>query len=134
MLWQKVDDRCHRGQPAAPEIGGMKEPTDSVDEPENQHESTYGLLIRSEEKGRNMLEMAIYPLLIIGAIIAIWQFVVQPMESPSMNTKGGSVFQGKAANICRVNRPPESNARPRDPEPVGRNMMRLVIAASPALL
>jgi hypothetical protein len=80
----------------------MKEPTDPVEEPENQHESAYGLLIRSEEKGRDVLEMAIYPLLIIGAIIAIWQFVVQPMESPSTNTKGGSVFQGHAANICRV--------------------------------
>jgi hypothetical protein len=93
MPWQKVDDHCHRGQPAAPEIGGMNEPTDPVDEPENQHESTYGLLIRSEEKGRNVLEMVIYPLLIIGAIVAIWQFVVQPMESPSMNAKEGLGFQ-----------------------------------------
>jgi hypothetical protein len=78
---------------AAPEIGCMNEPTDPADEPENQHESTYGLLIRSEEKGRNALEMVIYPLLIIGAIVAIWQFLVQPMESRSMNTKGDSVFQ-----------------------------------------
>lgn len=80
---------------AAPEIGGMKEPTDPVDEPENQHESTYGLLIRSEEKSRNALEMVIYPLLSIGAIVAIWQFVLQPMKSPSINTKEGSVFQEK---------------------------------------
>ena len=71
----------------------MNEATDPVDEPENQHESTYRLLIRSEEKGRNLLEMVIYPLLIIGAIVAIWQFVVQPMESSSLNRKGGSVFQ-----------------------------------------
>ena len=80
---------------AAPDIGGMKEPTEPVDEPENQHESTYGLLIRSEEKSRNVLEMLIYPLLIIGAIVAIWQFVLQAMELPSMNGKGGSAFQEK---------------------------------------
>ena len=79
----------------APDRSYMKEPTDPVDAPENQHESTYGLLIRSEEKSRNVLEMVIYPLLIIGAIVAIWQFVLQAMELPSMNAKGGSVFQEK---------------------------------------
>lgn len=65
----------------------MKKPTNAIDEPENQHESTYALLMRSEEKSRNLLEMVIYPLLIIGAIIAIWQFVIQPMEVPLGHTK-----------------------------------------------
>jgi hypothetical protein len=87
---------------AAPEIGDMNEPTDPVDEPENQHDSTYGLLIRSEEKGRNVLEMVIYPLLIIGAIVAIWQFVVQPMESPVHEYERRFGIPGHAANICGV--------------------------------
>jgi hypothetical protein len=65
----------------------MKEPTNAIDQPENQRESTYALLMRSEEKSRNLLEMVIYPLLIIGAIIAIWQFVLQPIELPSKNTR-----------------------------------------------
>ena len=65
----------------------MKELTDTADEPENQHESTYALLMRSEEKSRNLLEMAIYPLLIIGAIIAIRQFALQPMTAPPADTK-----------------------------------------------
>ena len=78
--------------------------------------------------------MVIYPLLIIGAIVAIWQFVLQPMKSPSINTKEGSVFQEKRFNLRRENRHPEINARPRDPELVGRNMMTLVIAASCVLL
>ena len=82
--WQKLDDHCHRGQSTALEIGCMKEPT--IDQPEDQHESTYALLMRSEEKSRNLLEMVIYPLLIIGAIIAIWQFVLQAVELPSRDT------------------------------------------------
>ena len=79
----------------APDIGDMKEPTDPVDEQKHQLESTYRILIRSEEKSRNVLELVIYPLLIIGAIVAIWQFLLQAMELPSMNAKGGSVFQEK---------------------------------------
>ena len=67
----------------------MKELTKPANAPENPHESTYALLIHSEEKGRNVLEMVIYPLLIVGAMIAIWQFVLQPMELPSVDTKAG---------------------------------------------
>lgn len=66
----------------------MNELTNTIDEPENEHEeSTYALLMRSEEKSRNLLEMVIYPLLIVGAIIAIWQFVLQAVELPSTDTK-----------------------------------------------
>jgi len=83
--WQKFDDHCRRGQLAAPEISYMKEPTN--DQPEDQHESTYALLVRSEEKSRNLLEMVIYPLLITGVIIAIWQFMLQPINLPSLDTK-----------------------------------------------
>lgn len=50
MTWQKLDDRCYRGQPAAFEICCMDELTNAIDEPENQRESTYALLMRSEEK------------------------------------------------------------------------------------
>jgi hypothetical protein len=87
--WQKLDGHCHRGQSAALEIGCMNKLTNAADEPEDQHESTYALLVRSEEKTRNMLEMVIYPLLIIGAIIAIWQFVLQAVELPSADAKAG---------------------------------------------
>jgi hypothetical protein len=47
------------------------------------------LLIRSEEKGRNLLEMAIYPVLILGAIIAIWQFAQQLINFPPAGLNGG---------------------------------------------
>jgi len=66
----------------------MNERTHSTDQPENQHESTYALLIRSEEKSRNVIEMAICPILILGAAIAIWQFAQQPVNIPAAGLKG----------------------------------------------
>ena len=65
----------------------MNAQTNTTDQSENQHESTYALLIRSEEKSRNVIEMAIYPILILGAVIAIWQFVLQTVDLPSIGTK-----------------------------------------------
>jgi hypothetical protein len=54
------------------ERGFMNAKPNTVDQSQNQHEeSTYALLIRSEEKSRNVIEMAIYPVLILGAVIAI---------------------------------------------------------------
>jgi len=69
-------------------VGAMKEQTGTTDQPENQHESTYALLIRSEEKSRNIIEMAIYPILILAAVIAIWQFAQQPVDIPAAGLKG----------------------------------------------
>lgn len=54
---------------------------------QNEHESTYALLLRSEERSRNFFEMAIYPLLAIGVIIAICQFVFQAVDLPSGDIK-----------------------------------------------
>jgi cytoskeletal protein RodZ len=59
----------------------MKEQTINTSQPENEHEeSTYALLIRSEEKRRNLIETTLYSFLILGAVIAIWQFVHQPVD------------------------------------------------------
>ena len=60
----------------------MKEQTGTTDQLEDQHkESTYALLIRSE--------MAIYPILILGAVIAIWQFAQQPVNIPPAGLDAG---------------------------------------------
>jgi hypothetical protein len=67
----------------------MKEQTGTTDQPENQHESTYALLIRSEEKSRNVIEIAICPILILGAVIAIWQFAQQPINIPPVGLDAG---------------------------------------------
>lgn len=39
--------------------------------------TTYTLLVRSEEKSRDLLEAAVYAICILSAIVAIWQFVEQ---------------------------------------------------------
>ncbi len=73
-----------------PESCVMKEQTSTPAQPEDQHtEYTSALLIRSEEKSRNVIEMAIYPSLILGAIIAIWQFMQQPVNIPAAGLHAG---------------------------------------------
>jgi hypothetical protein len=46
------------------------------------HESTYALLVRSENEKRNLLEMIAYVLFILSAVAAIWQFASQPVNLP----------------------------------------------------
>jgi hypothetical protein len=46
----------------------------------DQFESTYALLVGSEEKSRSALEMVIYFPCILGPVIAIWQFAQQPVN------------------------------------------------------
>jgi hypothetical protein len=44
--------------------------------------STYRLLVQSEEKSRNILEIAIYALVGLSCLISIWQFAEQPNVLP----------------------------------------------------
>ena len=46
----------------------------------DQFESTYALLVRSEEKGRGVLEILVYALLILGVVFSIWQFAQTPLK------------------------------------------------------
>jgi hypothetical protein len=43
-------------------------------------QTTYTLLVRSEEKNRDLLETAIYAICILSVIVAIWQFVDQSSQ------------------------------------------------------
>jgi len=87
-VWQKFDDHCHRCQ-CPPREGRCHERTNKHDRSTGEpHESTYALLIRSEEKSRNLFEVAIYPLLSLGPLIAIWQFAQQPVNIPLARFKG----------------------------------------------
>ena len=45
-------------------------------------ESTYSLLVRSEEKTRDYFEAIVYALVIVCAIAAILQFTLQPDSLP----------------------------------------------------
>jgi hypothetical protein len=47
-----------------------------------KRKSIYRLLIQSEEKGRNILETALYALFAASALAAIWQFAEQPSSVP----------------------------------------------------
>ncbi len=45
-------------------------------------ESTYALLIRSEEKERSMFEGAAYLVFILSAVFSIWHVAHQPIALP----------------------------------------------------
>jgi hypothetical protein len=47
-----------------------------------EHQSSYALLVRSEEKGRSIMETVVYALLGLSVIISIWQFAQQPNHLP----------------------------------------------------
>ena len=49
----------------------------------NEFESTYALLVRSEEKNRSNLETFVYVLLVLSAIFSIWQFAHQSLKMPA---------------------------------------------------
>ncbi len=46
-------------------------------------ESTYALLLRSEEKERSISETVIYVLLILSVVFSIWQVAQQPFRLPT---------------------------------------------------
>jgi hypothetical protein len=50
------------------------------------NDTTYTLLVRSEEKGRSIMETAVYALLGLSAILSILQFVQQPERMPTTLT------------------------------------------------
>ena len=49
----------------------------------NQQESTYALLVRSEEKSRGVLEIILYALFFFSALVPLWQFAQQPVKVPA---------------------------------------------------
>jgi hypothetical protein len=81
----------------------MNKKTNPTGQPASPHESSYALLIRSEEKSRNVFEMVICPFLILGPLIAIWQFAQQPVNIPAAGLKGAPdvVCDARAQNnVC----------------------------------
>jgi len=47
------------------------------------NDTTYAMLVQSEEKGRSIMETAVYALLGVSAILSILQFVQQPERLPA---------------------------------------------------
>jgi hypothetical protein len=48
----------------------------------NEAESIYELLVHSEEKGRGVMETAVYTTCILSVVAAILQFIGQPIPVP----------------------------------------------------
>ena len=48
----------------------------------NEHESTYALLVRSEDKTRSIMETVVYGLFALSVLVSIFQFVEQPNPLP----------------------------------------------------
>jgi len=46
-------------------------------------ESTYALLVRSEEKERNVFEGAVYLAIVLSAVLSIWHVARQPIALPT---------------------------------------------------
>ena len=46
----------------------------------SHEESTYALLVRSEEINRGVLEIVLYASIALCALVSIWQFAQQPVE------------------------------------------------------
>ena len=56
--------------------------------------STYALLVRSEEKERGLFETIVYTLLVLSAVIGIWQFAYLRVPAPFANTAATQVVSG----------------------------------------
>jgi hypothetical protein len=59
----------------------------------NQFESTYALLVRSEEKGRGVLETVLYVAFILSAVLMIWQFAQSPVNVPAAGIEHRAVAE-----------------------------------------
>lgn len=55
--------------------------------------STYAMLVQSEEKERSLFETFIYGLLVLSAIVGIWQFAHLRMPTPFANTDPNATTQ-----------------------------------------
>jgi hypothetical protein len=45
-----------------------------------EFESTYALIVRSEEKSRTVLETVLYAIFVLSVIVGIWQFAQTPVK------------------------------------------------------
>ena len=56
-------------------------------------ESTYALIVRSEEKERSIFEGAVYFAVVLSALFSIWQVAKQPLALPLTTIHTTSISQ-----------------------------------------
>ena len=61
-------------------------------------ESTYALIVRSEEKERSIFEGAVYFAVVLSALFSIWQFATQPVDLPLKSVHTTSISQSANTN------------------------------------
>ena len=61
-------------------------------------ESTYALLVRSEEKERGIFEGAVYFVVVLSALFSIWQVATQPVTLPLTTIHTTSISQSATTN------------------------------------
>jgi hypothetical protein len=59
----------------------------------NQFESTYALLVRSQEKGRGVVEALLYIAFILSAVLVIWGFAQSPVRIQAVGLDRGAVSE-----------------------------------------
>ena len=65
--------------------------------------STYSLLVRSEEKGRSIFEMAVYGMLVVSSLVSVLEFASTPMTLPTTiaaHAPANTVVVAAAAQIA----------------------------------
>jgi len=65
----------------------------------NQFESNYALLVRSEEKGRGILEAVLYVAFILSAVLVIWEFAQSPVNIQAVGLVEGAVRQATRTQV-----------------------------------
>ena len=71
----------------------------TTDPATNQLQSTYSLLVGSEEKGRNVLEIAVYGACILSVVFTIWQFAQTPLTTSAPGSKPCVACQGTKSDL-----------------------------------
>ena len=65
-------------------------------------ESTYSLLVHSQERERNLSETAVYTMLTLSIMFSLWQAVQQPFTVPVSVPQSAPIVQTIAASEHRA--------------------------------
>ena len=76
-------------------------------------ESTYALLVRSEEKERGMFEGAAYLVFILSAVFSIWNVAQQPVALPKGRRDPHHVGRAIHGYASRLNSPSDKKGKRR---------------------
>ena len=70
--------------------------------------STYSLIVRSEEKSRSILEIVLFAFFILSAVVSIWQFAREPVAVPAVGLEPAQTVTTQLAciggNCAKVSR------------------------------